>query len=114
VVDGDELNVLVVDCRAHDVATDTAKAVDANLDGHSSSDEVSEIAAVQERMTAAREQKMLRVARKKVNARKMRVAGQFPDTAFTEHGGCTASFMALDNHRLGKLLDCTANFRRRY
>ncbi len=70
VVDRDKLNVLVVDCRTHDIATDAAEAVDANLDGHSSSDELSEIAAVQERMTAAGEQKMLGVARRKVNARK--------------------------------------------
>ncbi len=41
VVDGDELNVLVVQRGAHDVAPDAAEAVDANLDGHSSSDEVS-------------------------------------------------------------------------
>ncbi len=113
VVDGDELDVLVVKRGAHNVATDAAEAVDANLNGHSSSDGWSEIAAVQERVTAARKRKMLWVARRKVNARKMRVAGQFPDTPFTEHGGCTAYFMALDNHRLGKLLDCTANFRRR-
>ncbi len=34
VVNGDELNVLVVERGAHDVAADTAEAVDANLDGH--------------------------------------------------------------------------------
>src|SRR6266446_1130085 len=70
VVDGDELDVLVVKRGAHYVATDAAEAVDANLDGHSSSDGVFEIAAVQERVTAAGEQKMLGVERRKVNARK--------------------------------------------
>jgi len=40
------------------------------LMGITSSDGVSEIAAVQERVTAAGEQKMLWVARTKVNARK--------------------------------------------
>src|SRR4029077_19450050 len=34
VVDGNELNVLVVDRGAHDVATDAAEAVNAGLDGH--------------------------------------------------------------------------------
>src|SRR6266851_3720323 len=72
VVNGDELNVLVVERGAHDVATDAAEAVDANLDGHSSSDGVSEIAAAEKRMTAACEQKMLWVARTKVNARRIR------------------------------------------
>jgi len=38
VVDGDELNVLVVERGAHDVASDAAEAVDAYLNGHSSSD----------------------------------------------------------------------------
>ncbi len=70
VVDGDELDVLVVKRGAHNVATDAAEAVDANLNGHSSSDGVFEIAAVQERVTAAGKQKMLGVAEKKVNAGK--------------------------------------------
>src|SRR6266853_2152069 len=34
VVDGHELNILVVERGAHDVATDAAETVDANLDGH--------------------------------------------------------------------------------
>src|SRR5258708_1916837 len=34
VVDGDELNVLIVERGAHDVAADAAEAVDAYLDGH--------------------------------------------------------------------------------
>ncbi len=34
VVDGDELDVLVVKRGAHDVATDAAEAVDADLNGH--------------------------------------------------------------------------------
>src|SRR5438552_7204309 len=42
VVDGDELNVSIVERGAHDVATNAAEAVDANLNGHSSSDGVSE------------------------------------------------------------------------
>src|SRR5258708_3179043 len=42
------------------------------LMGITSSDGVSEIAAVQERVTAAGEQKMLGVARRKVNARRNR------------------------------------------
>jgi len=70
VVDGHELNILVVERGAHDVATDAAKPLMPTLMGITSSDEVSEIAAVQERVTAAGEQKMLWVARTKVNARK--------------------------------------------
>src|SRR6266700_6150202 len=35
VVDGDKLNVLVVERGAHDVASGAAEAVDADLDGHS-------------------------------------------------------------------------------
>ena len=42
VIDGDELDVLIVERSAHNVATDAAEAVDANLNGHSSSDGVSE------------------------------------------------------------------------
>ena len=38
VVDGYELDILVIQRRAHDVASDAAKAVDAYLDGHSSSE----------------------------------------------------------------------------
>src|SRR5437667_521428 len=38
VVDGDELDVLIVERSTHNVATDAAEAVDANLNGHSSSD----------------------------------------------------------------------------
>src|SRR2546427_11506722 len=34
VVDGDELNVLVVERGAHDGANDAAEGVDTNLDGH--------------------------------------------------------------------------------
>ena len=34
VIDGDELNVLVVERGAHDVASDAAEAVDADLNGH--------------------------------------------------------------------------------
>src|ERR1700676_439638 len=34
VVDGDELNVLIVDGSAHNIAADAAEAVDAYLDGH--------------------------------------------------------------------------------
>src|SRR5262249_45184721 len=35
VVDGDKLNVLVVDGGAHNVAADPAEAIDANFNGHS-------------------------------------------------------------------------------
>src|SRR5690242_384519 len=38
VVDGDELDVFVVESRANDVAADAAEAVDTNLDGHAASD----------------------------------------------------------------------------
>ena len=72
VVDGYELNVLVVKRGAHDVATDAAEAVDADLNGHYFLRWVSEIAAAQKRVTAAGEQKMLWVARTKVNARIIR------------------------------------------
>src|ERR1700730_1074043 len=37
VIDGDELNVLVVDGGAHNIAANTAEAVDTNLNGHASS-----------------------------------------------------------------------------
>jgi len=65
---------LVVKRGAHDVATDAAEAVDADLMGITSSDGVSEIEAGQKRVTAAGEQKMLWVARTKVNARIIRPA----------------------------------------
>ncbi len=35
VVHGDELDILVVERRAHDVASDAAEAIDADFDGHS-------------------------------------------------------------------------------
>ena len=35
VIDGYKLNVFVIERGAHDVASDAAEAVDANLDGHS-------------------------------------------------------------------------------
>ena len=38
VVDGYKLDILVIQRRAHDVASDAAEAVDAYLDGHSSSE----------------------------------------------------------------------------
>ena len=38
VVYGDKLNLFVVQRGAHDVASDAAEAIDADLDGHSSSD----------------------------------------------------------------------------
>ena len=38
VVDGYELDIFVIQRRAHDVASDAAEAVDAYLDGHSSSE----------------------------------------------------------------------------
>ncbi len=65
------MNVLIVERGAHNVATDAAETVDANLDGHSSSGGVFEIAVAQKRITAAGEQKMLGVTRRKVNAGKL-------------------------------------------
>src|SRR6266852_3089718 len=71
VIDGDELNVLVVERSAHDVASDAAKAVDADLNGHYFLRWwVTRIAAVKERVTAAAAQEMLWAAWTKVNARK--------------------------------------------
>jgi len=51
--------------------------------GITSSDGVLEIAVAQKRITAASEQKMLWVARIKVNARKIRIVGEFQVSAFT-------------------------------
>src|SRR6266404_1595541 len=72
VIDGDELNVLVVERGAHDVASDAAEAVDADLNGHYFLRwELSRIAAVKERVTAAAAQEMLWAAWTKVNAGKI-------------------------------------------
>jgi hypothetical protein len=60
IVDGDELNVFVVDGRAHNIASDAAKAVDSYLDWHTSSGAGFWIAAIcQVRKTPRVEQKML-------------------------------------------------------
>jgi hypothetical protein len=60
IVDGDELNVFVVDRGAHNIATDAAEAVDSYLDWHTSSGAGFWIAARhQVRKTPRVEQKML-------------------------------------------------------
>jgi len=72
VIDGDELNVLVVERGAHDVASDAAEAVDADLNGHYFLRWwVTRMAAVKERVTTAAAQEMLWAAWTKVNAGKI-------------------------------------------
>src|SRR5580700_9377916 len=71
VVDGDELYVLVVQRGAHDVPSDAAEAVDADLDGHTSSDGLCETAAGSPgRNNRKAEPKMLGAAWRKVNAKR--------------------------------------------
>jgi len=70
VVDGDELDVLVVERGAHDVPSDAAEAVDADLDGHTTSVGMFGTAAGSlERNGRNAEHKMLWAAWSKVNAK---------------------------------------------
>ena len=69
VVNGDELDIFVIQRSAHDIASDAAETVDTYLDGHSSSDGMvtrSEPAQTGNRPMC--ELEMLWAARKKVNA----------------------------------------------
>src|SRR5258707_1407236 len=82
VVDGNELNVAVINRSTHDVAPDAAEAVDTYLDGHSSSGGVWDCGrASQTNFSHAAKLKMLWAAPTKVNAAhdccrcKMRMSG---------------------------------------
>src|SRR5258705_13316194 len=71
IVDGDELDILVVDGGANNIASEAAKAVDSYLDWHSSSGAGFWIAARhQVRKTPRVEQKMLGGVQRKVNERR--------------------------------------------
>src|SRR5271169_159084 len=70
VVDRDELDVFVIERGAHDVASDAAEAVDANLDGHYFLRWDFETAAGSPRRSGRKvELKMLWAAERKVNAK---------------------------------------------
>jgi hypothetical protein len=68
VVDGDELDVLVVERGAHNVPSDAAEAVDADLDGHSSSEAIDYLRPGQNGIGPCCELEMLWAASPKVNA----------------------------------------------
>jgi hypothetical protein len=69
VVNGDELDIFVIQRSAHDIASDAAETVDTYLDGHSSSDGiVTRSEPAQTRNRPMCELEMLWAARKKVNA----------------------------------------------